>query len=210
MRKASNVKVLFDIFNPTLSMIKIREEKETRSGIYTRFKPLRGRPFFFLALLALFLISVFVFNKPGQRFSDDAATGITSPGSGPVFTREGELSFLKPDGSLIVTIDIEIADDDLQRQQGLMYRRQMDMLTGMLFIFEDQDYRYFWMKNTLLPLDIIYLNADRTIVRIHENTPPKSEQSFPSEYPSKYVVEVVAGFTALYNIRPGDRITFER
>jgi uncharacterized membrane protein (UPF0127 family) len=59
-------------------------------------------------------------------------------------------------------------------------------------------------------LDIIYLDANKKIVRIHENTPPLSEQSIPSDHLAKYVVEVVAGFTALYDIKTGDRMVFER
>jgi hypothetical protein len=126
------------------------------------------------------------------------------------FTREGELRFLRPDSTEITRIDIEIADDDYQRELGLMYRRQMEQQQGMLFIFEEEAYRSFWMKNTYLPLDILYLDAGKRIVRIHENTPTLHEGQIPSDYPAKYVVEVNAGFCALYNIKPGDLITFSR
>jgi len=193
-------------------MVNIREDNGKKTGIYTRYQQKKRTPWIFLILLVLLIVSLFFMNRPGGKISR-ARQGdpeITRIQSGGEFTKEGELSFLKSDSSLIVKIDIEIADDDLQREKGLMYRKQMDMLTGMLFIFEDEDYRSFWMKNTFLPLDIIYLDAGRRIVRIHENTPPQSQQSIPSDHPARYVVEVIAGFTALYEIKLGDRMVFER
>ncbi len=125
------------------------------------------------------------------------------------FTKEGELSFTK--GSEIITsIDIEIADDDFQTQRGLMYRRTMKENHGMLFIFEDEQERSFWMSNTYISLDILYVDADKNIVSISENTMPKSEASIPSNHPAKYVVEVNAGFVALHQIKVGDQINFKR
>ncbi|MFH0760690.1 MAG: DUF192 domain-containing protein [Bacteroidota bacterium] len=193
-------------------MVNSREDHGKKTGIYTRYQKKKRTPWIFLILLVLIIVSIFVMNRPGSKISRARQGGqetsrIQSRGE---FTKEGELSFLKSDNSLIVKIDIEIADDDLQREKGLMYRKQMDMLTGMLFIFEDEDYRSFWMKNTYLPLDIIYLDAGKRIVRIHENTPPQSLRSIPSDHPAKYVVEVIAGFTALYGIKVGDMMVFER
>ena len=126
------------------------------------------------------------------------------------FTKEGELTLVSKEGADIVTIDIEIADDDYQRERGLMFRRTMDELQGMLFIFEEMDYRSFWMKNTHLALDIMYLDKDRIIVDIHENTPPYSTGSIPSALPALYVLEVNAGFVARYQIKVGDQIRFTR
>lgn len=126
------------------------------------------------------------------------------------FTKEGELEFIDADDELITKIDIEIADDDLQTQRGLMYRRSMRQNRGMLFIFPDSQERSFWMKNTLLSLDIIYLDENKEIVSISENAPPKSEQSIWSEKPAKYVVEVNAGFVSQFQIKVGDRISFKR
>jgi uncharacterized membrane protein (UPF0127 family) len=191
-------------------MVKIREENK-KGGIYTDLKPIRGRSALYLVILLVALVLFFILKpdtlkKPGG--SGQESEQVQS--SGPVFEKEGVLTFLKPDSTKIVTIDIEIADDDAQRERGLMYRKQMEMSTGMLFIFEDQDYRSFWMKNTYIPLDIIYLDANRKIVRIHENVATLNEQSVPSDFPAKYVVEVIAGFTALYSITTGDMITFSR
>ncbi|OFY52234.1 MAG: hypothetical protein A2X22_09640 [Bacteroidetes bacterium GWF2_49_14] len=166
----------------------------------------------YLAILLVLVIVLIVMKVvPGKQDKGLQDQNLVSGTSGdPVFRKEGELSFLRPDSSLIVKIDIEIADDDPQRELGLMYRKTMEMHTGMLFIFEDTDLRSFWMKNTYIPLDIIYLDAQKKIIRIHENAPTLNEQPIPSDYPAKYVVEVIAGFTALYNIRTGDLFTFRR
>jgi len=126
------------------------------------------------------------------------------------FNKEGELKFLDNQGKLITDIDIEIADDDYQTQRGLMYRRRMKEDRGMLFIFPDETERSFWMKNTFISLDILYINANKEIVSIAENTVPKSEESIWSGAPAKYVVELVAGFVAQHQIKVGDTFTFKR
>lgn len=128
----------------------------------------------------------------------------------PKFTKEGELDFLKPDGTKLVHINIEIADDDSQRQQGLMNRSFMNNDQGMLFIFDKEERQAFWMRNTILPLDIIYVNAKNEIVSIVENAEPFSERSLPSKGPAIYVVEVNAGFCVQYGITAGYKIAFSR
>jgi uncharacterized membrane protein (UPF0127 family) len=85
----------------------------------------------------------------------------------------------------------------------------MDLKNGMLFIFEDEDYRAFWMKNTHLSLDIIYVNGQQHIVSIASHAVPFSEESLPSAAPAKYVVEVNAGFCEQFSIKPGDSIAFK-
>ena len=129
----------------------------------------------------------------------------------PVFKKEGELEFLKSDGkSQIKKIDIEIADIDNEIMQGLMYRKSMDDNKGMLFIFEKEEPQSFWMKNTVMPLDIIYVNSKKEIVKIFKNTIPFSESSLPSVKPTLYVVEVAAGYTDRYGVKEGDLINFQK
>ena len=84
----------------------------------------------------------------------------------------------------------------------------MDENQGMLFIFDDSSPRYFWMKNTYISLDIIYIDENFRIVSIQKTALPRSEESLPSEKPAKYVVEVNAGFTDKYKINKGDKISF--
>jgi len=127
----------------------------------------------------------------------------------PVFRRDGTLSFIEA-ASLknIATIDIEIADNHEERMMGLMYRDTMHINHGMLFIFDTEEPQSFWMRNTYIPLDIIYANSSRKIVKIHHNTKIKSDDPIPSEKPSIYVVEVNGGFCKQYNIKEGDIIKF--
>lgn len=125
------------------------------------------------------------------------------------FTKEGELQIKKAiTDSLITSLDIEIADDDYATQTGLMYRSSMENTQGMLFIFPDTDYRSFYMKNTEIPLDIIFIAEDQTIVSIQKNAQPLSESSLPSKAPAKYVLEVNAGLSDEWGLNQDDNIQF--
>lgn len=127
----------------------------------------------------------------------------------PAFRKDGNLTFLGEEGDTLQVIAIEVADDQDEITQGLMYRKAMADTLGMLFIFPNQQPRTFWMKNTFIPLDIIYVNNNYEIVAIRENNPPLSERSIPSDAPARYVVEVIGGFAARHDIEEGDRIQFE-
>lgn len=122
------------------------------------------------------------------------------------FKKEGELTFTDSSGIEKIKIDIEIADNDYERQLGLMNRKSMEENQGMLFIFPVERYQSFWMLNTLFSLDMLFINSNKEIVTIHKNTTPTSQQSYPSSKPAIYVVEVVAGFTDKYDIKEGDKI----
>jgi uncharacterized protein len=127
----------------------------------------------------------------------------------PVFRKDGELRFL--DGktnNVISTINIEVADDDAEKEQGLMYRDTMAENNGMLFLMGVEEPQTFWMKNTILSLDIIFVDSDRKIVSIHKNCTPYSLDQIPSEKPALFVVEVNAGYTEKHTIKNGDRISF--
>lgn len=128
----------------------------------------------------------------------------------PQFSQEGELWFLSAKGDTITKIAIEVADNEYETTQGLMYRKTMDMQQGMLFVFPDEDFRSFWMKNTILALDIIYVNANNEIGSCQMSAVPYSEESLPSKKPAKYVVEVNAGFWSKYQLKEGDKIVFKR
>ena len=126
------------------------------------------------------------------------------------FRIDGKLDFFNQNNDTITSILIEIAEDDYSREKGLMYRRNIPDTLGMLFVFPDEDYHSFWMKNTPSPLDILYVNGSGEIVKIYENTEPFSEESIPSEELAQYVVEVKAGFCSVHNITDSDRIEFIR
>lgn len=125
------------------------------------------------------------------------------------FTKEGTLSLFKKD-SLLVKLDIEIADNEYETQTGLMYRKTMQDDRGMLFIFPSSEQRFFYMKNTEFSIDIIYLGEDNKIVSIQKNAEPFNENSLPSDGPAKYVLEVNAGLSDKWGLEAGDLMVFEK
>lgn len=119
---------------------------------------------------------------------------------------EGTVFFQPPSGP--VALNVEIADTPQEQTQGLMHREQLNPDDGMLFVFTDDSPRSFWMKNTLIPLDMIFVNSSLDIIAIHENVPPCVTLSCPTyrSGPARYVVEAVGGFSALHGIETGQRI----
>ncbi len=124
------------------------------------------------------------------------------------FTKNGELTFLDNRNNFLAKIDIEIADTEEKRTQGLMFRASMKENQGMLFIFDREEMQAFWMKNTMIPLDMIFVNAKKEIVNIRRNARPYDLSSYTSLAPTKYVVEVNGGYCKRHGIKSGDRITF--
>ncbi len=104
---------------------------------------------------------------------------------------------------------VDIADDDASRAQGLMFVDEMDEQRGMLFIFRREAPRSFWMRNTRIPLDIIYLDRELRVVSISADTPPcRTRQcpSYPSTGPAQFVLELNAGQAAAIGLDPGEQI----
>jgi len=101
---------------------------------------------------------------------------------------------------------VEVASTDSQRAMGLMFREEMAADQGMLFVFEAEGERYFWMKNTPLPLDIVYIAENGKIVSIAADTVPFSTDAIPSGAPAKYVLELNAGTAEERGIEPGDKV----
>ena len=126
------------------------------------------------------------------------------------FVKQGEVRFQTAKQDFISAIDVELAQEESKRELGLMYRDKLAENQGMLFIFDGEDTRAFWMKNTVLPLDMIFVNSKDVIVTIHKNTTPYSEQSYVSSRPAQYVIEVNAGYTDSHKISVGDRIVWNR
>ena len=125
------------------------------------------------------------------------------------FIGEGILTFHdKTTKKIITQIDIEIADNPSKRETGLMFRRSLPDNAGLLFIYKKRQPLSFWMKNTYIPLDIIFVDEDMKIVTISKNTKPLSEDPIPSYRYSMYVIEVNAGFCDKYGIQIGDYIKF--
>jgi uncharacterized protein len=101
---------------------------------------------------------------------------------------------------------VEIADNDEERARGLMFRKELPAGRGMLFEFKPEQEVAFWMKNTIIPLDMIFIRGDGTIRRIVAQTTPLSLEQIPSEGPVRAVLEVAAGTTEKLGIAPGDKV----
>lgn len=127
------------------------------------------------------------------------------------FKKEGSLQLYKSEtDSIISTFDIEIAETEYESQTGLMHRGSMENNQAMLFIFPNIQMRSFYMKNTLIPLDIIYLDENKKVVSIQKNAKPMDESSLPSSAPAKYVLEINGGLSDELNIVEGDSISFTK
>ena len=115
-----------------------------------------------------------------------------------------------------VRVSLEIADTEQRRQRGLMYRKSLSPTEGMIFVFDQPGFYPFWMKNTLIPLDLFWLAADGTIVSIQPDLPPcgntsEFDDGCPTWPPAAgtralYVIETVAGFAARHRVATGQRV----
>lgn len=104
--------------------------------------------------------------------------------------------------------EVEIADDAEERAQGLMFRQSLAPNAGMLFIYPTVQDVAFWMKNTLIPLDMLFITADGHILRIEKQATPLSETAIPSGAPVKAVLEVNGGLTDQLGVKPGDVVNY--
>lgn len=103
---------------------------------------------------------------------------------------------------------VEVADDGAERSLGLMYRDRLADDAGMLFLYPDERLRTFWMKNTPLPLDIIFIAADGRVVHVAADARPFDETMIPSIEPAQAALEIRGGLAAMLGIGPGARITW--
>ncbi len=128
------------------------------------------------------------------------------------FTKEGELEFLNANGEPFKKIDIEIAETNNERARGLMDRSQMAEDHGMLFIFGDDEIRRhtFYMKNTRIPLDIMYFSKDSVLINIARNAQPGADSEMGggtvagAAADSKFVVEINGGLSDTWGIKEGE------
>ena len=108
----------------------------------------------------------------------------------------------------VKVFNVEVAKTTEERERGLMFRKELSDGQGMLFDFSPEQEVSMWMKNTFIPLDMIFIRADGRILRIAENTVPQSTKIIPSRGLAKGVLEVIAGTAKKYGIAPGDRVAY--
>jgi uncharacterized membrane protein (UPF0127 family) len=108
-----------------------------------------------------------------------------------------------------LTFLVEVADTPGKRELGLQYRRDLAADRGMIFLFPTESHHSFWMKNTPIPLDMIFINRDRKIVGIVEQAVPFSTDSRSVPAASQFVLEINGGLTGRYGVKVGDSISFQ-
>ncbi len=105
-----------------------------------------------------------------------------------------------------IRVDVEVADNDIERARGLMYRKNVPAGRGMLFVFGREQYLNFWMKNTYVPLSIAYIGKEGVIQEIYDMKPLDTSVTYPSRYPARYALEVSKGWFRANRITPGCKV----
>ena len=159
-------------------------------------------------LYAMAMASMISSVRPGRRLLLGAPLALLA---GAAFAQGNDIQFKKSSlvivtGGREIKFDIELALNDAERSRGLMFREKLGPYDGMLFDFHREAPVSFWMKNTLIPLDMIFIAADGTIRSIHANAVPHSTETIPSQFPVRAVLEINGGSAKLLGIKPGDKV----
>lgn len=159
------------------------------------------------ALTSLIFISLFL-TGCGSDSEREGAAKPSGQQNGRTLNYTASVDFIDNEGNTISTVKVAVADDDESRSEGLMDVFELPRDSGMLFIFEDESPRSFWMANTPLSLDILFVNSEMEIIRIHRNTAPYSQDNILSDGPAMYTIEVNAGYTQRHDIMEGMSVRF--
>ncbi|MCK9557448.1 MAG: DUF192 domain-containing protein [Candidatus Cloacimonetes bacterium] len=153
--------------------------------------------------LSIFLIlsSLLLSGCPQAPVKEKAKSSYT-------FRKDGTLQVHSVNGTLKAEFDVEIVKSEKELAQGLKYRETMEENQGMLFVFEQIDYHSFWMQDTYLSLDMIFIDHYNKIINIAKDTIPFNEDPIYPERANKYVLEVLAGTTDKLNIIETDEVTW--
>jgi uncharacterized membrane protein (UPF0127 family) len=160
-----------------------------------------------LVAMGLWLVFTFLPSGSNTNGSDNNKVNLVEP----KFYKEATLAVLdSSNGDTIKIFDIELAESMNEIQYGMMYRKSMDPNTGMLFIMGEERKQSFYMKNTYVPLDIIFINNKMEIVSIQKNAIPLDETSLPSTGPASYILELLGGESDKLGISAGNKISWKR
>lgn len=108
------------------------------------------------------------------------------------------------------TFKVEVVDTNASRAQGLMYRTELAPDAGMLFDFKETRETSFWMQNTFIPLDMLFITADGIVKTVHVNARPQDPTAIPSEVPVQFVLEIPGGRSVEIGLKPGDKLEHDR
>lgn len=154
------------------------------------------------------IFSLLLFVTAGGCGNDKPEASGPATGGQPTipFRKDATLAVLRG-GEPVVSVDVEIAATDSARTRGMMQREGFPTPTsGMLFLFETSEIQSFWMANTPVALDLLFIGPDSQIVDIHRYARPFSTESITSAAPARYVLEVPAGFADRYGVSEFDRV----
>lgn len=189
---------IFNIFTHKTNIAVVANQKKNRKGVIIAAV--------LLLALSIYLLKPILFDSK-KNVAKKAEESVTIE---PQFSNEGDLVFLNAEKDSIKSVEIEIADNDQERTQGMMFRSAMSYDRAMFFIMQYEREQSFWMRNTKMSLDIMYVNSDKEIVTIYKHTQPYSDSPIPSFKKAKYVVETAAGFCDKFGIEEGNYIEFAR
>jgi len=140
------------------------------------------------------------------------ACGNNASGPAPTSAR-GDAAAIPASGAAVVVgtnrVAVAVARTEPERERGLMYVNYLPMDDGMLFIFDEDSVQMFWMKNTLIALDMIFIRADMTVAGVVANAKPLTLETRGVNEPSRYVLEVNGGWAAAHGVGPGTKVKFE-
>lgn len=160
------------------------------------------RKYLLLAAL-LAIVAAGIYFGCGGKGGGRSTTGNLSPAGMPVIPVT-----ITNSGSQTFTLSAEVASTDEQQATGLMNRESLGADEAMLFVFDDEQTRTFWMKDTLISLDMIFIDSGKSIVDINHSAAPGSTVPYVSKAPAKYVLEVNGGYCNTNNIQTGDTVSF--
>jgi uncharacterized membrane protein (UPF0127 family) len=144
-----------------------------------------------------------------KRAENQRVVPKTTESHEPKFRKDGDLWLIKAEaGDTLMKMDVEYANTPNSIEYGMMYRKSMDETMSMLFFMGNMQMRSFWMKNTYVSLDIIYIDDRMRIVSIQKNAEPLNTRSLPSDGPAQYVLEVKGGLSDKLGLQKGDMINF--
>lgn len=160
-----------------------------------------------MVLGVAFFMAVPAFENTPQEFGTKTANGNESTQKRPDLKwPRDEIVIKTPPDFEARELTVEMAVTPRQRQVGLMFRESMPEDRGMLFIFEEEEHQAFWMKNTYIPLDMVFIDSTGRVVHVHENAKPEDETVIHSQKPAMAVLEVNAGMAKPLGLVPGSQI----
>jgi len=152
-------------------------------------------------------IAVVLAPLPACKNNGQPAGATSSPAAAPAPAPPATVAV--DTGGRKITFHVELAMTPDQQSRGLMFRQSLATDAGMLFVFDRMSVHAFWMKNTLIPLDMLFIGADRRIVGIVANAEPKTETARTVGEPSQYVLEIGGGLSGQLGIRAGQLVDFQ-